>query len=144
MKVKSFDLIFSFWIFTWFIIYYLGFKKFNPLFALLIGLFVNLIILIGFLYFKNYYKAFLFVIVNTFIKIIPIYLLRKTKITKYDIYFTISLYIIYLIYIYLIDDKFNFVFKLDFLKKKEINTPISNYINNIIIYLKKKIFINYN
>lgn len=136
MKIKSFGSIFSYWIFTWFIFYYFGFKNFNPLFALLIGLFVNIIMLFGYLYFKNYYKAFLFVIVNTFIKIIPIYLLRKTKITKNDIYFTIILYIIYLIYIYLIDDDFNFKFNIDFLENKEINTPISHYINEIIIYIK--------
>lgn len=128
------DLIFSYWIFTWFIIYYFFKIPYNPLIALYIGLFFNSLQFSQFLYYGNYYKSFLFLIANVFLKIIPICLISHTKINKRDIYALIALFGIYLIYIYFIDfslkkaiqySNFN-------VKNKKIFTPLMSTIDKIL------------
>ena len=95
--VKRIDSIFSYWLFFWFLLYICKFTTYNPYFSLIVGLIINILMFIIYLYYKNYYKAFLFVIVNIIIKVIPIYILRKSKIMKKDIYAFFILYIIYLL-----------------------------------------------
>jgi hypothetical protein len=94
-----------------------------------------------FLSYKNYYKAFLFVIVNFFIKIIPIYVLRNTKIQKKDIYILFILYIIYLVYKKIFDDnklkksKKDFTNYLNTFEKEPINTPFMYLLDKLIKHI---------
>lgn len=134
MEVKKFDVIFSYWIFTWFILYYLNIVKYNPLFFLILALFSNLFIIIHFLYHKNYHKGLLFILVIFFIKILPIFLIRKHKITKEDIYFSIILFELYLVYIHCIYDYnfYNLYNEYSKLRTKELNTPLADYLKKII------------
>ena len=94
-----FDLIYTYWILTWYILYELGIISYNPLFWLLIALAVNLFNLVLMVYFKRYLFLFLFTMVTIVIKGIPIWTLRKTTIKTEDILFGAGLYIIYLCWI---------------------------------------------
>ena len=122
--MKRIDLIFSYWIFAWFIAYYFfGYKYYNPLLLLVIGFIVNIIMLINFIINNNYYKAILFSIVNFIIKALPIYLLRKTKIHSKDIYFSLVFALVFLIYTMMITDNLiKEIVNINY-SSKEINTP---------------------
>ena len=122
--MKRIDLIFSYWIFAWFIAYYfLGYKYYNPLLLLVIGFIVNIIMLINFIINNNFYKAILFSIVNFIIKALPIYLLRKTKIHSKDIAFSFVFALVFLIYTMMITDNLiKEIVNINY-SSKEINTP---------------------
>ena len=90
MSALRFDLVFSYWIYIWYILYAFNITIYSPKLALLIGLIDNIIMLCLMIYFGSNIRTILyFIIVNTFIKIVPLYLLRKEKIQMKDIYFTI-------------------------------------------------------
>jgi uncharacterized protein YacL len=140
-KIVRIDFIFSYWLFFWFILYKLNITNYNPYLGLIIGLIVNTIMFILFLIYKNYYKAFLFFIVNFFIKIIPIYTLRNTTIQKKDIYTLFILYTIYLIYKYLLEKDtklFHFKININNYKDKSINTPFMILLDNLVKNINNK------
>jgi hypothetical protein len=93
--------IFSNWIFIWFILYYIGLIKYNPLFILIVGYILTLGELIYMIFTKiSYYNLIKFFIINIIIKFIPILLLLiKLKfhinIKIIDIYVSILLTLIY-------------------------------------------------
>ena len=130
-KYIRMDSIFSYWLFLWSLLYIFKLTSYNPYFGLVIGLIINILMLIIYLYYKNYYKAFLFVIVNIIIKVIPLYILRKSKIMKKDIYAFIILYIIYLFYCYISQINI-YNFDINSFHNKKINTPFMFYLDKII------------
>ena len=133
--MKRIDLIFSYWIFAWFIVYYFfGYKYYNPLLLLVIGFIVNIIMLINFIINHNYYKAILFSIVNFIIKALPIYLLRKTKIHITDIEFSVVFALVFVIYNMMVTD--NLLKRID-----DINYS-SREINSIGIYALDRLFVS--
>jgi hypothetical protein len=98
------DLIFSYWIFAWFLIYMIYRKKItSPIFAIYLGTFVNFIgfcISVYLYIFKKHTLDFLltiilFTTINFFIKVIPLLVLMNEKIKLEHIIATILLYIIY-------------------------------------------------
>lgn len=92
--------IFSYWIFVWFILYYIGLTKYNPLFILIIGYIFTLFELIYLMISKiSFYNLIKYFIINILIKFIPILLIIKfpLKFNINDIYISISLLIIYFI-----------------------------------------------
>ena len=96
------DLIFSYWIFIWYLLYILKIIKYNPKFAILIGIIDNTIMLLMMIYFgSNTYTIIMFIIINTFLKIIPYYTLRNTNIERKDILVTLFLFIIFIIWLYI-------------------------------------------
>jgi len=105
--LQSADLIFTYWIFAWFLLYYLVFPNlYNPKFALISGLIVNLVILCILIYNAVplfYIIGFMIVILVT--KISPLYLIRKTKIRINDIYFTVCLFLLYVLYFWIKENK---------------------------------------
>ena len=87
--------IFSYWIFIWFILYYIGLIKYNPLFLLIIGYIFTLFELIFMIINKiSKYNLIKFIIINIIIKFIPILLIIKfpLRFDLKDIY--ISIYLI--------------------------------------------------
>jgi len=96
------DYIFSDWIFFWWILFYLKFTKYNPKFILIISLIQNCFMFL-YLFSQNTKKIVIlsFFIIDLIIKIIPLILIINTKINKNDIYFTILLYLIYNIYLFI-------------------------------------------
>jgi len=91
-----FDLVFSYWIFVWFLLYNFKFVTYNPKFVLMLGIIENIIVFILMLILgSNYTTLFYFIIINLCIKIWPYYTIRKTYITYKDIYASVILFSIY-------------------------------------------------
>jgi hypothetical protein len=101
-KPLRIDLVFSYWIYFWYILYAFRIIKFSPKFPLILGLIDNFIMLVLMLLFGTSRRTiFYFIIVNTFIKIVPLYYLRNEPIKKIDIYFTCILFLIFIIWLHI-------------------------------------------
>jgi len=102
MASLRFDLVFSYWIYVWYILYAFQITGYSPKFPLVLGLFDNIIILIMMiLHGKSSETIFYFIVLNTFIKVVPLYYLRNEKIRMKDIYFTICLFATFIIWLYI-------------------------------------------
>lgn len=92
--------IFSNWIFIWFLLYYIGIIRYNPLFILTVGYILTLGELI-YMIFRGIskYNFIKFFIINVIIKFIPILLIIKFPIRFYmdDVYISVYLILIYII-----------------------------------------------
>lgn len=98
--IISFVYVFSYWIFTWFLFFEFGWTKYNPFYFLCFALGVNLIQLGMMVYFQNAPIAILFyVVINLFIKVIPIYLLWGTPLRWKDIQAGLILFGVYLLFL---------------------------------------------
>jgi len=94
------DLYFSYWIFLWYILFLFKFIHYNPSFALFGALLTNILLLVLMLYYHT--KTILIIrviLMMTLLKIIPLYTLRNTSIHREDIYITLFLYSIYLVWL---------------------------------------------
>jgi hypothetical protein len=92
--------IFSYWIFIWFILFYIGLTKYNPLFILIVGYIFTLFEFIYLIINKSSrYNLIKFMIINIIIKLIPILLIIKfpLKFNIDDIYVSIYLIFFYVI-----------------------------------------------
>lgn len=100
--VAGIHLIFTYWVLIWFVVYYFTpYDRYNPKFALILGLCVNTIILIRLLMNgvdPTYVSGFVFVIVAT--KLVPLYLIREKCFDKGDVNLTVALIIAYLTFFY--------------------------------------------
>ena len=97
-----FDLVFSYWIFMWYLLYMLKFVNYSPKFAIMIGIIENIALLIFMsLNGANRRTIGYFILVNTFIKLLPFYTLRHDTIRVKDIQATGVLAIIYVGWIFL-------------------------------------------
>jgi hypothetical protein len=96
------DLVFSYWIYIWFLLYLFKIINFSPKFPLIIGLIDNIIMLIMmFLYGTNYITILYFIVINTLIKIIPLYYLWREHIKLKDIYFTVILAFVFILWLHI-------------------------------------------
>jgi len=88
---------FSYWSFVWFILFILKIIPYSPKLIFIIE-----IIIISLMFFipMNAYKMIKFFTINVFIKGIPLWIIRKTKITKKDVLFSILVFICYLLWLY--------------------------------------------
>ena len=80
-----FDLVFSYWIFVWYLLYIFKVTSYNPKLYLLLGLIENLAYLFLMIYYKNsllYISLFIFI--NVFIKVIPFMSLQNTDYNSKD------------------------------------------------------------
>jgi hypothetical protein len=99
-----FDLVFSYWIFTWFLLYYFKIIQYSPKLALCISIIENAILFCVMLFIlqTSWMVLVKFLLINTVIKIIPIYLVWKDKINwTQDIIKILSLFFVYAIWVYL-------------------------------------------
>jgi hypothetical protein len=100
MAALRFDLVFSYWIFVWFILYLFKLTKYSPKFALILALLENTIMLIlMFLYGTSIKTIIYFIIINTLIKLLPLYYLREERIKIRDIYFTAFLFVLFILWL---------------------------------------------
>ena len=98
--IKTFVYTFSYWIFIWFLFFEFGWTKYNPFYFLCIALGLNSIQLGMMIYFENDpVGILLFIIINLFIKILPIYLLWGTPLQWKDIQAGLVLFGIYLLFL---------------------------------------------
>lgn len=104
------DFVFSYWVFAWFLLYMVFSKTknidiqiVNPKFAIIVGIAENVLLLLFLLVKKSsVYKITKFVLINVFLKAIPLYLLWDTKIQWWDdVYFTVFLFVVYLGWLYI-------------------------------------------
>ena len=95
------DLVFSYWIFIWFILYEFKFTRYSPKFPLILGVIDNLIMLIlMILYGTSRRTIFYFIVINTLIKVLPLYYLRDESIKLNDIYFTSGLFLLFIFWLH--------------------------------------------
>lgn len=95
------DLMISNWALIFYILYMLQIVKISPLPILLYATFVATIcVLIG-IYNQNISlnNLLAYIIMTFFLKIIPIYSIRNDKITKKALLFSLSIFVIYLLYL---------------------------------------------
>ena len=133
------DLVFSYWIYVWFVIYYFHLTNYNPKFALILGLIDNIIMLILMIFFGSEIKTIiLFIIINVLIKVVPIYYLKYKIIKLKDIYFTIGLFLVFIIWLHY--NKQNLIGNLklihDSLLYNKFQTPLMNIIKKIEVNFK--------
>lgn len=96
------DLVFSYWIFVWYLLYVFHIIPFSPKFPLILGVIDNLIMFIMMLLYGTSRRTiFYFVVINTFIKILPLYFLRNEIIQWRDIYFTIALFCLFILWLHI-------------------------------------------
>ena len=96
------DLVFSYWIYFWYVLYAFKITSYSPKFPLILGLIDNIIMLIlMLLYGTSKRTIFYFISINTLIKIVPLYYLRNDNLKIKDIYFTIILFAIFILWLHL-------------------------------------------
>jgi hypothetical protein len=72
------DLVFSYWIYVWYLLYIFKFIKYSPKIPLILGLIDNIIMLLMMLLYGTSSRTiFYFIVINTLIKVMPIYYLRN-------------------------------------------------------------------
>ena len=103
MPVLRPDLVFSYWVYFWFILYAFRITNYSPKFILTLGLIHNIIMLALMLIYGTSKRTILyFIIINTLIKVAPLYYLRNEPlIIMKDILFTILLFIIFIIWLHI-------------------------------------------
>jgi len=97
------DLIFSYWIYVWYILYIFKVLKYNPKLVIICGIIENLIMFILMcIYNTKKILVVLFIIMFILLKLIPLYTIWNDKIQfNDDIKNTSLLFIIYLLWIHL-------------------------------------------
>ena len=123
MKVYK-DLLFSYWLLIWYALYVFRYIDYNPTLLLLI---IQAIMII-FLYVKFFYynkRTSVYLFVRLFVmKFLPLYLLwfaNDIRIIMKDLYFTLGLFLLYLMYLYI--NKTNII---------EVYSKLSKYFTNAL------------
>lgn len=102
MAALRIDLVFSYWIYIWFILYIFKYTIYSPKFALTLGLLDNIVLLfLMFIWGTSVKTIIWFIIINTLIKIMPLYYLITEQYKIKDIYFTGGLFLIYIIWLHI-------------------------------------------
>lgn len=99
-----FDLVFSYWIFAWFLLYFFKVIQYSPKLALCISIIENAILLCLMIFvLKSQLETIIkFLIINTFIKAIPLYLIWSDKINwKRDIILIMVLFLVYVVWLFI-------------------------------------------
>ena len=134
MAALRIDLVFSYWIYFWYILYAFKFTNFSPKFPLIIGLLDNIIMFFMMLAYGTSFNTIVsFLFINTIIKAIPLYNLRNEQIKIRDIMFTVFLLFIYIIWLHINGDSLIGNAKLihDSLLYDKGNTPFIFFINKL-------------
>ena len=92
------DFIFSYWIFAWFVLHILRFVKASPKLWIILASIEN-IISVFFILKAGFYYVFRFIFINFFLKAVPLIVMRREKIRKYDVVFSIGLLLVYVVYL---------------------------------------------
>ena len=88
------DLLFSYWLFLWYVLYLLKITKYSPKIWFIIALFYICIATI-YMYKIHYRFILLFLSIAFFIKVIPLYTIRNDKYKTKDFLFGLLLVLIY-------------------------------------------------
>jgi hypothetical protein len=101
MQLYRFDITFSYWILTWYILYLAGIVKASPKLAILLGLIINSTLVLSFIFVGVSLQTIAtFVLLMLLMKVIPYWTLRRVPFSfKRDIPTLLSLYLVYLIWL---------------------------------------------
>lgn len=144
------ELIISYWIFIWFVIYVLAswnknteigkyiYENTNPIFLFLLGLLMNIITLGMILYYNPLHLIILkYIFLIFFIKLLPIWFLMQQKIVFYpNLVFSVLFIILYCFYLWYKKTNPYIIYK-NLTKSvihDENNTPFNYYLN--LLYSK--------
>jgi hypothetical protein len=133
------DLVFSYWIYLWYVLYAFKITNYSPKFPLILGLIDNIIMLVLMLVYGTSKRTiFYFIIINTVIKVVPLYYLRNESIQMKDIWFTCILFIIFIIWLHLNKQSLFGNIKLihDSLLFSKDKTPFMEFINKLKMNFK--------
>jgi hypothetical protein len=125
------DYIFSYWVLLWYVLFMLNITTYNPLFLLYVALFLNVLGIYDKLSSMKNTLIYIFIII--LIKVIPIYSIHHTTIKIEDIYVSLVLFFIYLLWIFMNDISFKHIH----LELKKNQGPIFVTINKMINLSKR-------
>jgi len=125
------DYIFSYWVLLWYVLFMLNVTTYNPLFLLYVALFLNVLGIYDKLSSMKNTLIYIFIII--LIKVIPIYSIRNKTIKIEDIYVSLVLFFIYLLWIFMNDISIKHIH----LELKKNQGPIFVTINKIINLSKR-------
>jgi hypothetical protein len=96
------DFVFSYWIFTWYVLYALRLTTYNPKIALVLGMIHNTGLLLLMLYYKNdWIHIATFCFINTFLKVIPLWTVRNDPYRWKDFYALLVYFMIYIVWLFI-------------------------------------------
>lgn len=96
------DLVFSYWIFVWYLLYMADIIGYSPKIVIGLGIIENgIMLLFMFLFGSTFENIAKFLIINTFIKLIPYYTLIHETFRLKDAYFGLLLFAVYSLYVYM-------------------------------------------
>ena len=102
MKALRADLVFSYWIFIWFVLYEFKLINYSPKFPIILGIIENIIMFILMLLFGTSVRTIIyFILINICIKAVPFYYLRNETIKMKDVYFTAVLFLLFIIWLHI-------------------------------------------
>ena len=102
MKALRADLVFSYWIFIWFVLYEFKLINYSPKFPIILGIIENIIMFILMLLFGTSVRTIIyFILINICIKAVPFYYLRNEIIKLKDVYFTVVLFLLFIIWLHI-------------------------------------------
>jgi len=127
------DLIFSYWIFAWYILYILKLIHYSPKIFLIISIFYIIITTIYMIHKFSIKIIVMFIIINFIIKVIPLYTIKNDKYNINDFLFGIFLFILYIIWVFYRKNNINKIFKnmFPFNSNKEL-PPLLYLVKNIL------------
>ena len=130
-----YDFAFSYWIIAWVILYYVKIIPYSPKIWLILALIHNFLTLATMIYYQNsLFYVFLYILLNFIIKLVPLWLLRKTPYKEDDFWFGMGLLVIYMWWLYLNNTNYSKYIK-DGLQRIKQNKPVGPteyYISRII------------
>ena len=133
----------SYWIFAWYLLFIAGIVPYNPFWWLVISLIVVILTTLEMMYYRNDFRLILmFILINIFIKVIPVYHLlssypSSTNIQKIDwikdLLPGLGLLVIYVAF--LTNGTFSFTIIEKIMKKIQYNIQHNKPISPIIKYI---------
>lgn len=134
-----FDFVFSYWIFIWYLLYISKLTIYNPKFAIGLGLLYNTIMFfLMILYCSSIKTIVFFIMINIVIKVIPYYYLMNSIIKLHDVYATVLLFFIFILWLQINNESLTGNLKLvyDSLLRGQNKTPLINLLSKIEVNYK--------
>ena len=113
--MQRFDFVFSYWMFVWYVAYMVGLVPYNPSLFIILGGVVN----VAEFFTVKIKDPRLFILVNFFIKVLPIVSLIRVPVRLVDIKFGLLYFLTYLGWM--------FINKEDWL---QVRTPLTDFIKD--------------
>jgi len=96
----TYDLLFSYWLLIWFVLYYFKVIPYNPKWFFIIAMIYVFIVIIIMTYKQmDTLKIFVFLMIGIITKAIPFYLIRNDPTNLNDIIFGIVVFLIYYMWV---------------------------------------------